>query len=73
MKRDTTYWRRQLVFDDLWDAYGSLNALEMTTVGEPKHYPFHNAADKLFMLIVELQEQLDAAGRNSYYQSKQKD
>jgi hypothetical protein len=71
--RDTTYWRERLILDDLASAYAGLVALEIATVGEPKHFPFHNAADKLFVLEVELREQVEAASRNSYYQQKQRD
>ena len=72
MKRDGTYWSERILLDDLASAYADLVTLEVATVGQPKHFPFHNAADKLFALEVELREQLETAGRNSYYQQKER-
>jgi hypothetical protein len=73
MNRDGTYWRERVVLDDLATTYQSLVKLELATTGEPKYFAFHNAADKLFALEMELREQLDAAGKNAFYKVDRKD
>jgi hypothetical protein len=69
MKRDGTYWQERVVLDDLRSTFAWLVKMEERTAGTPKWFPFHQAADKLFVITEELEEQLSAAGRNAFYKA----
>jgi hypothetical protein len=73
MKRGGTYWQERVLLDDIRSTFAWLEKMERQTIGEPKWYPFHAAANEMWALGNKLEEQLDAAGRNSYYQRKQED
>jgi len=65
-----THWRDRILFDNLDIALQDLIALEEGTRGEPKWYPYHQAADQLFQLMETLQTQIKNAERNAYYKAK---
>jgi hypothetical protein len=65
------YWRDAILFDDLDAALKDLLALEETTVGEPRWYPYHNALNALFEVMDTLHEQLRAASKNAYYKARE--
>jgi hypothetical protein len=67
MKRDGTYWQERVLLDDIRSNFAWLQKMEERTVGEPKWFAFHAAADIMFKLQLDLEDQLAAAGRNAFY------
>jgi len=65
-----TSWRDAILFDNLDTALQDLIALEAATVGEPRNYPYKQAADDLFRLMDTLNTQLRNAAKNAYYAKK---
>ncbi len=65
-----TSWRDAILFDNLDTALQDLIALEEATIGEPRHYPYKQAADDLFRLMDTLHTQLTHAAKNAYYTKK---
>ena len=62
-----TDWRDRILFDDLNAALLDLMALEESCVGDPKWYPYKQAADDLFKLMDTLKTQSENAGKNAFY------
>ncbi len=65
-----TCWRDAILFGNLDAALKDLIALEEATVGEPRNYPYKQAADDLFRLMDTLHTQLTNAAKNAYYTKK---
>ena len=72
MKQGPGYWCERVLLDELADAQQWLAKLALATDGEPKHFPYAQATDRMIALRIELEEQLQAAGKNGYYAQAQK-